>query len=128
MRSISDPQAGYVIVPKEGINNYSEVQAYADSVLQEPYILKEKATVAVINASGKAATGIAVQTKLKELGYNVTSLTEATAVATQTTLTPNSSKPFTAYFLQKRFSATVLKTASTGSDLTLTIGSKYVIK
>jgi len=117
-----------VIVPKEGINNYSEVQAYADSVLQEPYILKEKATVAVINASGKAATGIAVQTKLKELGYNVTSLTEATAVATQTTLTPNSSKPFTAYFLQKRFSATVLKTASTGSDLTLTIGSKYVIK
>lgn len=124
LRSLSDPSAGYIIVPKKGINDYSEVHLFAESVFVEPYLIKEAATVAIVDGSGKTNLAATVKATLTKLGYNVVSST-TTATQTQTTVTENKSKPFTSSLLKKRFGATSTKNSVEGADITLTIGSKY---
>lgn len=128
LRSTSDSQAGYIIIPKKGMTDYSELRDYVEAIFLEPYIIKEAATVALVNGSGREALTLTLETRLKKLGYNVVSATTAEKVQTQTTITKNDSKPYTFNLLKKRFAATQSNSKSPLADLTLTIGSKYSAK
>ena len=128
LKSMTDPKAGYIILPKKGLNDYSELREFADSVFQEPYIIREQATVAIVNASGDPTVATTLQSKLTKLGYNVISATNSSTTQAQTTVTNNSDKPYTTALLKKRFIATLSKTKSVGSDITLTVGTKYLTK
>ncbi len=129
LTSVSDPRAGYIIYPRKGLSDFSEVKLFVDGALKDPYVTKEAATIAIVNASGKPATGTSVQTILKTLGYNVISLTTATEVQTSSTVTNNSRKPYSTTLLQKRLGAGFTK-AVTGqtADIVVTVGSRYTAK
>lgn len=128
LKSTTDPQAGYIIIPKKGFNDYSELRDFVESVFPEPYIIREQATVALVNASGKESLTVSLEKKLKQLGYNVVSATTATNTQSQSTVTNNSDKPFTVSLLKKRFAATSISNKNTTADVTITIGSKYSSK
>lgn len=119
-----------VIVSRKGLNDFSEVQDFVDSVLKDPYVVKEAAKITLVNASGKPATGLAVEAKLKYLGYNVVGLTATPTAQTKTTITDNPNKPYTLALLKKRFGFTAVepKTVLPDADVVLTIGSSFVLK
>ncbi|HSX42352.1 MAG TPA: LCP family protein [Candidatus Saccharimonadales bacterium] len=117
-----------VLVPRLGLNDFTGVKLFVDAALKDPYILKEQATIAIVNASGKAATGLAVETQLKALGYNVISLTEGQTQLIST-VTNAKAKPYTASLLQKRFAGSfVSATISQTTDIVVTVGSRYSTK
>lgn len=128
LKSATNNIGQYILIPKKGADDFSEVKEFVQSVFPEPYIIREAATVALVDASGKAGTGTAVKTKLTLLGYKVLSVTTAPASQVQSTITENKDKPFTVSLLKKRFYATFSKTKSTAADVTVTIGSKYLTK
>jgi LCP family protein required for cell wall assembly len=119
----------YLLVPKLGENNWTGVRAFVGSTFPEPYIIKEKATIAVLNASGKAGLAETVGDKLKKLGYNVTVIDTAETTQTNTTIKYFDEKsPYTVYLLKKRFDvgATRAKAETTTStQIVITLGSSY---
>lgn len=128
LRDATDSSLGYIIYPRLGINNYTEVKDYVLTIFQEPYVLKEKARVTIINATGKTANGTTIMNKLKGMGYNVVSTTDATKSQTATTITDSSNDPYTLKLLKKRFNASSLSKATrSDADIVLTIGTSYKI-
>lgn len=126
LKSVSDPQAGYIILPALGMNNYADIHLFAAKALPDPYIVKEKATIAVINATGKADRGIVIKNLLEAYGYDVISFTDAAKSQTSSIVTNSSAKPFTTSLIKQRFSALSSNSGSTIADITLTIGSNYL--
>lgn len=119
----------YLLVPKLGENDWSGVRDFVSSTFPEPYLVKEKATITLINASGKTALTDSVSTKLKKLGYNVTVTTAATTTQSATTIKYYDEKtPYTLALLKKRFNVSPSK-AKTDSNVTtqivITLGSSY---
>lgn len=124
----SDTAAGYIIFPRLGLGNYTDVQTYVSKILLDPYIVKEQANISIVNTTGKSAETSVLKTLLSGLGYNIVS---ATSGPTQlfSSITTSSSKPYTESLLKQRFSANELPSDSNDtSDITLTIGSNYLIK
>ncbi len=137
--SQSGDERGYILLPRDG--DFEEVQRIAHEIFTDPYLREEKATIAVLNASGSTATTQQVMSLLKSYGYKATDITpkgqakiEKTALADIT-----NSKPYTKKFLESRFKVSATKgsplpqttvgskpTASpTSYDMVLTIGSNY---
>lgn len=118
-----------VLVPKIGPNDFSGVQAFVNAALKDPYVVKEAATVSLVNASGKPLETALITAQLKSLGYIVMSSTVATQTQLGTTVTNNTAKPFTTNLLQKHFSASfVPNPAGSLTDITITVGSRYIVK
>lgn len=121
----------YVLIPKAGENNFTQIKAFVLSIFPEPYIIKEAATIELINASGKEANGKALADQLKKAGYIVVSTTVASTPVTTSSLTSFADKPFTVALLKKRFTLTSpqvktkTKAASGNADIVLTIGANY---
>lgn len=128
LRGSSDPDLGYIITPRQGPNNYTEVKDYVLTIFKEPYVLKENAKVVLVNATGKTANGTLISDKLKSMGYNIITIVDATKAQTLSTLTESSSKPFTTSLLKKRFNALATHNSSyPEADIVLTVGSGYKI-
>lgn len=127
LKSLSDPSAGYIIVPKLGMNDFTEVQEWVAMVTPEPYLLREKAKVSLVTPTNKPELGVALGKFLKALGYNISSQTTSAIPPTKTTIEVRNTMPYTTELLKKRFKATVTtaKGASTDADIILTIGSTY---
>lgn len=127
LKSINDPIAGYIIVPKKGLSDYSEVQELIDGAIAEPYIVKEAAKVLIVNAGAKATAVEAQVKKLKSLGYIVVGSQTGPKAQTASTLTVYTAKPYTESLLKKRFRITGAGTKAAsppnGADLVLTFGS-----
>jgi LCP family protein required for cell wall assembly len=119
----------YLLIPKLGENDWSGVKDFVSATFPEPYLVKEKATVAIINASGKASLATTVSAKLKQLGYNVTLTETAETTQTATTITYIDDKsPYTISLLKKRFSVTPKKVkadATITTQIVITLGSSY---
>jgi len=119
----------YLLIPKLGENDWSGVRDFVSSTFPEPYLVKEKATITLINASGKANLEQTVAAKLKKLGYNVTLTTVATTTQSATTIKYTDEKaPYTLALLKKRFGATPGKTKASESvttQIVITLGSSY---
>ncbi|QQG50245.1 MAG: LCP family protein [Candidatus Berkelbacteria bacterium] len=122
----------YVLVPKKGDNDWTEVIEFVNSYLPEPYLVKENASVVIIDASGKTGTGQAVATKLKSLGYNVTSTQVASSVSLTTTIKYFEDAPYATALLKKRFGINPTKGKADErpgqAKVVITVGSNYKAK
>lgn len=121
----------YMLIPKAGENDFSQIKIFVLSIFPEPYVIKEAATLELINASGKEANGKALADQLKKAGYTVITTTTATTLSTTSSLTGSPDKPYTLALLKKRFSLTSgqvkkkTKSAAGQADIVLTIGTNY---
>lgn len=123
----SGDERGYILVPRTG--DYSQIQEIAHEIFIDPYLRQEKASIALINASGNSTIGNSVIKQLKSYGYTVTDTTlKAVSTTKNTQLVDHSkSKPYTKSFLETRFKVKAIsrKDPTEIYDLTLTIGSDY---
>lgn len=98
-----------VVMPKAGLEDYTQIQAYIRGKLKDGYIAKENAMITVLN--GTATPGLASQKadELKSYGYNVTVVDNApTQNYAKTTIVDLSkgSKKYTLNYLKKRLDVT----------------------
>lgn len=120
----------YILVPKLGQNDWSEVRDFAMTALPEPYLIKEAARIKIVDASGKKDAGNALKKKLTALGYTVNRVELATTVQKTSSITYSTEKPYTLALLKRRFGLkpTANKTATSTEDIVFTIGSAFVLK
>jgi polyisoprenyl-teichoic acid--peptidoglycan teichoic acid transferase len=98
-----------VVVPRAGLDNYTEIQNYVRNAMKDGFIKKENAQIVVLN--GTTTGGLATQkaNELKSFGYNVTSIADApTKNYTKTVLVDlrSGSKKYTKHYLEQRFGVT----------------------
>jgi len=116
-----------VVLPKAGLFNYADIQQYVRSQLKDPYIMKEKAKIAVLNGTLVPGLATTKAEELKTYGYNVTFTGNTPSGGwTQTTLVDMTHKnKYTKNYLEKRFNQ---KAASSLADSTIaTNGADFVI-
>lgn len=117
-----------VVYPKAGVSDYSEVKSYIRSKIIDGYILKEKPTITVLNATGKPGAAKKRADELKSYGYNVLQVADApNSNLTSTTLVDKTggAKKYTKRYLELRFNTKAVKDIS-GMDLT-PYTSDYVV-
>ncbi|MEK7202287.1 MAG: LCP family protein [Patescibacteria group bacterium] len=120
----------YILIPKLGQNDWTEVRDFAMTALPEPYLIKEAAKIKIVDASGKKDAGNALKKKLATLGYTVSRVELVTAIQKTSTITYSTDKPYTLALLKRRFGLkpTVNKPATSTEDIVFTIGSAFVLK
>lgn len=103
-----------VVIPRAGINDFSEIQAFVRSQLVDGFIADEAATVTVLNGSSKIGAASATAKLLESYGYNITATADApTKDYLSTILVDNSggTKPYTRAYLEKRFGVVAVEKA-----------------
>lgn len=120
----------YVLIPKLGQNDWSEVQEFAMTALPEPYLIKEAARIKIVDASGKKDTGNALKKKLTSLGYTVSQVEVSNTTQKTSSITYSSDKPYTTALLKRRFGLkpTENKSGSHSEDIVFTVGSAFSLK
>jgi LCP family protein required for cell wall assembly len=95
-----------VQVPKAGIYDYSEVQAFVRTTLRDSYIAKENAEITVLNGTNTVGLAEKVANELKSYGYNVKKVGDAptkTYTTTQIVDASSEGKPtYTLHYLERR--------------------------
>lgn len=100
-----------VVMPKAGLEDYSQIQAYIRSKLKDGYIAKENANITILNGSGMAGLATDKAAELKTYGYNVGTVANApTEDYTQTKIIDlsNGAKKYTLNYLKNRFGVTTI--------------------
>lgn len=72
---------GYIIIPKKGTNNFTDLQAIAKNIFEEGS--SSELQIEVLNGSGKSGTATQYTEELKAKGYNVTKVGDATKTYTE---------------------------------------------
>lgn len=126
LKSVSD--GGYYLVPKAG--DFSEVRRIAHELFTDPYLVREKARIEILNATGTSGKAHELELDLKSLGYDVVSIKKADT-RDKTTISDFSSgaSPFTARFLGERLKTIVKPLARPADakdlDIRIILGSDY---
>lgn len=101
----SNQFGGYGLIPKLGLNKFDEVQNFAHTMMPDPKITSEKATIEVKYIKSRANEAQQIIDKLTSYGYIVTdggfiknSTTETDSLIARTT-----AKPFTQTYLTHRY-------------------------
>ncbi len=98
-----------VQVPKEGMFNYTAIQAYVRNIMRDAFIKKEDAKIVILNGTPTAGLATKKSTELKSFGYNITSIGDApTENYTKTVLVSlrGDDKKYTKNYLEKRLGVT----------------------
>jgi LCP family protein required for cell wall assembly len=98
-----------VVVPRAGVNNFTEIQSYVRNTMKDGFIKQENPSVMVLNGTETAGLATRKAEELKSYGYNVTKIGDApTKNYTQTVLVDlrNGSKKYTKRYLEQRFKTT----------------------
>lgn len=66
-----------IALPTAGLFNYDAIQAYVRTQLKDPYMIKENATVEVLNGTPTEGFASSRANDIKALGYNVTQVGNA---------------------------------------------------
>lgn len=91
-----------VVEPTAGLYNYNDIKMYIRQQLPDGYIVKEHASIVILDGSGQSGRGKAEATELKSYGYRVTQV-RTISPTTQTKLITNAHhKPYTKNYLQQR--------------------------
>lgn len=119
-----------VLVPRDGDYTYQAVKDIAHTIFTNPFLAKEDSTIAIQNATSTSGLGATVSKTLKNLGYNVVSVTNSTTKEQFTQLIDRSGgkNPFTISFLEKRFGLKARQDSSASSetaDIVLILGADY---
>jgi len=95
-------EGGYVLVPKSG--DFKDIQKFVHSYLTDPFLAEETAKIEIQNASAKSSLGDEVADLLKNYGYTITSVTDATKSASKSVIYDysNGEKSATLTLLKKR--------------------------
>ncbi|MEK7594768.1 MAG: LCP family protein [Patescibacteria group bacterium] len=119
-----------VVLPKAGLFKYDAIQQYVRSQLKDPYIMKEKAKIIVINGTDIPSLATAKADELKSYGYNVIGVSNATNGWTTTTLIDlTHNKKYTKNYLEQRLGTRASQSladtsiATNGADFAIIIGS-----
>lgn len=140
--SLADPAKPYVttgningqsvVLPKSGLFNYNDIRQFVRNQLKDPYLLRERAKIVVLNGSTVPGVATKMSDELKSFGYNVTGTGNTPNSGwTQTTLVDltKNRKKYTKHFLEQRFGVTAkAKLTDTtiptnGADFVIIIGS-----
>lgn len=108
-----------VVVPKAGVNDYSEVKLYIRSKLIDGFIIKEQPTIVILNGSNRPGAAKKRADELKSYGYNVLQVADApNSELTSTTLVDmtGGAKKYTKRYLELRFNTKAVKEVK-GMDL-----------
>lgn len=124
------PGAGSIEVPRAGVGNFSEIQAFVHSYFADSYIKEERAKVEIQNGSGRPGIAASVTTLLKAYSYNVVATVTAKTVKPNTIIYDYSKgkKPYTVRYLEQRFRVQAQRLPrATGNeaDVVLIIGADY---
>lgn len=127
--------AGYILIPKAGAFDYSEIQELAHSIFIDSYLKEENALVEVSSVS--TATSNAIVKQLNVYNYNAVVSTVATEAASKTRLIDYSEgkKPYTVQYLERRFKVKAEKISrqngssqQSSADIGIIVGSDYKVK
>ncbi|MDB5164393.1 MAG: LytR family transcriptional regulator [Candidatus Saccharibacteria bacterium] len=141
--SLADANTGFVttsnmngqsvVIPKAGLFKYDAIQAYVRSQLKDPYIVKEKAKILVLNGSSSPGMAAAKAAELKSYGYNVIGTGDAPGNSWPQTAVVNLSlgdkAKYTKHYLEQRFNVTATKSLpdktiqTNGADFVIIVGS-----
>jgi hypothetical protein len=94
-----------VVLPKDGLFKYDSIHQYMRTQLKDPFIIKEKAKVLVLNGTLIPNLATAKADELKTYGYNVVGVGNTPSTGyTQNLLTDLShgKKKFTKHYLEQR--------------------------
>lgn len=127
LRSSVNTVGQYILIPKLGEDDWTDVREIAESVLPEPYLVSEAAKIKIVDASGKSSVAEALKKKLTSLGYKVSSVEKSSSVVKGSTIVYFTDKPYTTALLKRRFGLTPTSGKSpTGTeDILFTIGSGF---
>lgn len=131
LKSSTNGGGAYIIIPKKGADDFSEVKEFVQTIFPEPYIIKEAAKIYVINATGKEANTKKIADSLTRLGYTVVGSELALTSQSKSALSDSKTDPYTMSLLKKRFNVTTTSKAPTTklpADIVLTVGTSYQVK
>jgi hypothetical protein len=122
-----------VLIPRAGLDNFSEIQKFVRSQLfVDGFIKQEAAQIVILNGTGTAGLAGKASEYLKGYGYNVIEVGDAPTPNVPTTALYDQSggqKPFTTKLLEKRLNLTTQYQAPAGvvksADLILILGSDF---
>lgn len=125
LTSLQD-ERGYIIIPKKGIGNYSDVQAIAKNIFNQTQTTpQEKLKIEVLNGTEKQGAATQVSQLLKNYGYNVIKVGNSQQMISDSVVynCAGSGAEQTAKSLSDTLEATVkTKTSCNGVDIQVIIG------
>jgi LCP family protein required for cell wall assembly len=121
-----------IALPAAGLFNYKDIQGYIRTQLKDPYLLKENASIAILNGTPVEGLAGTKEKQLKPYGYNISTVGNApntNYVQTQIIDLSHGKNQHTRHSLEQRFglSATnglpdnTIKTS--GADFVIILGS-----
>lgn len=117
LTNYTDPSSGQeALIPKAGLDDFTQLQQYYQQLTSSNPIVKEGATVTVLNGSDVDGLAKTEETALEAKGVSVSSIADASTEYPGTMIIDNSNgaDPQTKALLQQMFPGTVV-TADTGS-------------
>jgi hypothetical protein len=119
-----------IVMPTAGLGVYDEIQAYVHQQLPDGYIVKEHASVRIVNASSDPALGEKVLQELMSYGYNVSPAitTIAPQESTEVVNGAGIDKQYTRHYLEHRYGvhATIKSVGGvqmSGADFIIVLGT-----
>lgn len=121
-----------VVLPKAGLFQYAAIQQFIRGQLKDPYIIKENASISILNGTITPGLATAKSDELKSYGYNVVKVGNAPDGGwTKTTLVDLShgKDKYTRHYLEQRLNTTAVTNLSNtniptnGADFVIIIGS-----
>ncbi|MCA9329285.1 LCP family protein [Candidatus Saccharibacteria bacterium] len=100
-----------IVKPVAGLQDYTEIRAYARSNMIDPYLKQESPSVAVYNGSSQEGLATLTADILSSYGYKVLEKETSKEIQNKTLvikINKDSKKPFTERFLNVRFSTTII--------------------
>jgi len=129
----SYPQAGYTLIPKLGLGEYTAIRAMAKNIFKDQSIANEAASLAVYNGTTTAGLATKASESLKALDYNIQYVGSAQTLTYPTTVIydyTNGAKPKTIAALEKYFNVKSEKKTGeySDNDIEVIIGNDYKVK
>lgn len=116
-----------VVVPKAGVNNFSEIQSYVRNTLKDGFIKQENASIAILNGTNIEGKATARANELKSYGYNVIIVGDSPVKGNAKTILVDrtGNKKYTKHYLEQRLGVTAVNQMP--SDLIPTNNADFVI-
>ncbi len=124
------PQAGYTLIPKLGLGNYTALRSLAKNIFNDHSISDEAANLAVFNGTSTAGLAAKVTESLKASDYTVLYTGSAQGQTHLTTIIYDNSKgakPKTIAALEKTFNVKSVSNPNPNSsyDIEIIVGKDY---
>ncbi|MEI6039774.1 MAG: LCP family protein [Candidatus Berkelbacteria bacterium] len=124
-------ERGYIILPKKGIDNYSDMQKIAQNIFVPEVTLAPVLKIQVLNSTGKAGIATEASQLLKTYNYSVSSVGNSATGSIPSTIVYNctgTTGESTAISIAKILQATVkTKTSCTNYDIQVILGQDRVL-